>query len=70
MFARDRQTTGPRWLGFMASAFVAGLAGALHAINFEVVGLSSADARQSSMVLFMTYIGGVGHFLGPVIARC
>lgn len=56
-----------RWLGFTLSAFFAGLAGALHAINYEFVGLSSVGAQQSSMVLVMTYIGGIGHFLGPVI---
>jgi len=56
-----------RWLAFALSSFFAGLAGSLHAINFEHIGFESVSAIQSGLVLFMAYIGGVGHFAGPVI---
>ncbi len=56
-----------RWMAFSLSAFFAGVAGSLHAINFEHVGFETVGALQSGLVLFMAYIGGVGHFLGPII---
>ena len=56
-----------RWLAFALSSFFAGLAGSLHALNFEHVGFESVSAIQSGLVLFMAYIGGIGHFAGPVI---
>lgn len=56
-----------RWLAFALSSFFAGLAGSLHAINFEHVGFESVSAIQSGGVLFMAYIGGIGHFGGPII---
>ena len=45
----------------------AGAAGSLHAINYEHIGFESVSIVQSGQVLFMAFIGGVGHFLGPVI---
>lgn len=56
-----------RWLAFALSSFFAGLAGSLHAVNFEHVGFEQVSALTSGLVLFMAYIGGVGHFAGPVI---
>ncbi len=56
-----------RWLAFSLSAFFAGVAGSLHAVNFEHVGFETVSLAQSGLVLFMVYIGGVGHFLGPII---
>jgi branched-chain amino acid transport system permease protein len=56
-----------RWLAFSVSAFFAGLAGALHAINYEFIGAGSLGAQQSTMVLVMTYIGGTGNLLGPIV---
>jgi branched-chain amino acid transport system permease protein len=55
-----------RWLAFSVSAFFAGLAGALHAINYEFIGAGSLGAQQSTAVLVMTYIGGTGSLFGPV----
>jgi branched-chain amino acid transport system permease protein len=45
----------------------AGVAGALAAINFELVNSSAVGAGQSGIVLLAAYIGGIGAFLGPVI---
>ena len=56
-----------RWQAFALSSFFAGTAGALHAINYEHVGFETVSIAQSGLVLFMTYIGGVGHFLGPIL---
>ena len=56
-----------RWLAFSLSSFFAGLAGSLHAISYEQVGLAAVGGQTSAMVLFMTYIGGVGSFFGPII---
>ncbi|MEQ9642311.1 MAG: branched-chain amino acid ABC transporter permease [Alphaproteobacteria bacterium] len=56
-----------RWLAFALSSFFAGLAGALHAINYEHVGFETVGVQTSGLVLFMTYIGGIGSFLGPIV---
>jgi len=56
-----------RWLAFALSSFFAGVAGALHALIFEHVGFETVGLQQSGLVLYTTYIGGVGHFLGPIL---
>jgi branched-chain amino acid transport system permease protein len=56
-----------RFLAFCLAAFFAGIAGALAAINFEIMTASNVGAQQSAMVVLMTYIGGTGYFVGPVI---
>ena len=56
-----------RWLAFSLSAFFAGLAGALFALHFEHVGYESAGLELSGEVLFATFIGGTGTFLGPIV---
>ncbi len=56
-----------RWLAFSLSSFFAGIAGSLHALNYEHVGFDTVGAAQSGFVLFMTYIGGAGNFLGPIV---
>ena len=56
-----------RWLAFSLSAFFAGLAGALFALHFEHVGYESAGLELSGEVLFATFIGGIGTFLGPIV---
>jgi branched-chain amino acid transport system permease protein len=56
-----------RFLAFAASALFAGLAGGLHAINYEIVAADAVGAQRSGTVLLMAYIGGSGHFAGPVL---
>lgn len=56
-----------RFLSFALSATFAGVAGALSAINFELMNSQSAGAAQSGQVLLMTFIGGAGQFFGPII---
>ncbi len=45
----------------------AGIAGGLFAIQYEILTFDSVGAIQSASVLLMTYIGGIGHFAGPVL---
>jgi branched-chain amino acid transport system permease protein len=56
-----------RFIVFCLSAFFAGVAGGLAAINFEIMNAQQLGAQQSSLVLLMTYIGGMNYFYGPII---
>ncbi|MDB5656681.1 MAG: transporter permease [Tardiphaga sp.] len=56
-----------RYLAFCFSGFFAGIAGALAAINFEIANSAYLGAVQSGTVLFATYIGGIGFFIGPIV---
>jgi branched-chain amino acid transport system permease protein len=56
-----------RWMAFSLSSFFAGLAGALFALHFEHVGYEAAGGELSGEILFATYMGGTGHFLGPIL---
>jgi branched-chain amino acid transport system permease protein len=56
-----------RYIAFCFSGFFAGIAGALAAINFEIANSAYLGAAQSGTVLFATYIGGIGFFIGPAV---
>ena len=56
-----------RWMAFSLSSFFAGLAGALFALHFEHVGYEAAGLELSGEILLATYMGGIGHFLGPIL---
>jgi branched-chain amino acid transport system permease protein len=56
-----------RYMAFCFAGFFAGVAGALSAINFEIANSAYLGATESGTVLFATYIGGVGFFIGPVV---
>ena len=56
-----------RYIAFCFAGFFAGIAGALAAINFEIANSAYLGAVQSGTVLFATYIGGVGFFIGPIV---
>ena len=56
-----------RWLAFSISSFFAGLAGALYALHFEHIGFEAAGLELSGEILLATYMGGIGHFLGPIV---
>lgn len=51
----------------LAASFFAGIAGALSAINYEIVTIDSMGLAASGMVMLMTVIGGAGSFFGPVL---
>lgn len=56
-----------RLLSFVISAFFAGIAGGLAAINYEIMTATNLSTAASGSVLIMVYIGGAGFFYGPVI---
>jgi len=56
-----------RFIAFCLAGFFAGIAGGLAAVNFEIVNASYLGLQQSGIVLFAAYIGGIGHFIGPVL---
>ncbi|HEY8242988.1 MAG: branched-chain amino acid ABC transporter permease [Vicinamibacteria bacterium] len=56
-----------RFVVFAVAGLFAGLAGGLHAINYEIVAADAVSAGRSGTVLIMAYIGGAAHFIGPVL---
>jgi branched-chain amino acid transport system permease protein len=56
-----------RFIAFSLSGFFAGIAGGLTAINFELANAALFGASQSGNVLLATFIGGAGHFFGPIL---
>ncbi|WP_137699581.1 branched-chain amino acid ABC transporter permease [Marimonas lutisalis] len=56
-----------RWISFCASGFFAGIAGALFAINFEILTEENLNLATSGSILLVTFLGGVGFFVGPII---
>ena len=56
-----------RYLTLILSAFFAGIAGALGAINFEIVSAENVSAIRSGGILLFVFIGGIGFFFGPLI---
>jgi branched-chain amino acid transport system permease protein len=56
-----------KWLAFVASALVCGLAGALSALHLTVVPLDTLHYHTSGTVVMMCLLGGMGTFLGPFV---
>ncbi len=56
-----------RTFQYTLAAFFAGIAGGLFAVNYEIVTAETIGHIPSANVLMMTYIGGVGHFFGPIL---
>jgi len=56
-----------RYLVFLISGGFAGLAGALSAVNFEIITPEKLGALNSGAVLLMAYIGGIAVFFGPIL---
>ena len=56
-----------RFVMFSLSGMFAGVAGALFAIQFEILQFTNIGVAASGSVLLMTFIGGAGFFLGPII---
>jgi len=56
-----------RFLAFCIAGFFAGVAGGLAAIHYEIVTSGVVGAGPSGFVLLMTFIGGAGFFIGPVL---
>jgi branched-chain amino acid transport system permease protein len=56
-----------RYIVLIASAFFAGISGALAAINFEIVTAENLSTTRSGAVLLAAFIGGAMVFFGPII---
>jgi branched-chain amino acid transport system permease protein len=56
-----------RYLMFCLASFFAGIAGALGTINYEIITAENVGVVASGSVLIMAFIGGVGHYFGPII---
>lgn len=56
-----------RFMSFCASGFFAGIAGGLFAINFEILTEENLNLATSGSILLVTFLGGVGFFVGPII---
>jgi len=56
-----------RFLAFCIAGFFAGIAGGLAAIHYEIVTSGVVGAGPSGFVLLMTFIGGTGFFIGPIL---
>lgn len=56
-----------RFYSFVASGFFCGIAGALFAINYEILTEENLNTASSGVILLVTFLGGVGFFFGPII---
>lgn len=56
-----------RYLAQIAAALFAGMAGALAALNFEIVSPENVGPLQSAGILLFTFIGGTAFFYGPML---
>jgi branched-chain amino acid transport system permease protein len=56
-----------RFIAFSLAAMFAGVAGGLHAVNYEIVASEALGAVRSGTVLLMAFIGGAGYFPGPIL---
>jgi branched-chain amino acid transport system permease protein len=56
-----------RFISFCWSGFFAGIAGGLFAINFEILTEENLNLVTSGTILLVTFLGGVGFFIGPII---
>jgi branched-chain amino acid transport system permease protein len=59
--------TRVRWIMMSLASFFAGIAGGLAAINYEIVTAETLGLVASGNVVLMAFIGGIGHFWGPII---
>ena len=56
-----------RFFTLILSAFFAGIAGGLSAINYEIVTAENVGLPASGLILLFVFIGGTGFFYGPLL---
>jgi branched-chain amino acid transport system permease protein len=56
-----------KWLSFVLSGTFSGLAGVLHTLSLNFVGIEQLYWATSGMIVMMTLLGGPGTFFGPFI---
>ena len=60
-------TAVSRLILFTFTACFAGLAGAFYTLHFRFVSVDAISVGMTTTVLLLTFIGGTGHFAGPLI---
>jgi len=60
-------TTNVRWLAFIISGAISGLAGGLYALYLHFVGIDTLYWITSGQAVMITLLGGMGTFIGPFI---
>jgi branched-chain amino acid transport system permease protein len=60
-------TTRYKFMAFVLSATLAGLAGATKSIVFQLASLTDVHWTMSGEVVLMTLLGGMGTIFGPVV---
>jgi branched-chain amino acid transport system permease protein len=61
------RTATVRWVSMLVASTLAGVAGALSALAYEIVTVDSVSLHLSANVLLMTVIGGLGSLWGPLV---
>ena len=61
------QTERYKLVAFVLSATLAGLAGSLKALVFQLASLTDVHWTMSGEVVLMTLVGGLGTMFGPVV---
>ena len=61
------ETTNIRWMAFIISGSISGLAGGLYALYLHFVGIETLHWLTSGQVVMITLLGGMGTFIGPFI---
>jgi branched-chain amino acid transport system permease protein len=60
-------TAVARLILFTFTACFAGLAGAFYTLHFRFVSVDAISVGMTTTVLLLTFIGGTGHFAGPLV---
>lgn len=60
-------TANVRWASYLVASTLAGVAGTLSALAYEIVTVDAVSLHTSANVLLLTVIGGVGSTLGPLV---
>jgi branched-chain amino acid transport system permease protein len=61
------RTATVRWVAMLVASTLAGVAGALSALAYEIVTVDAVSLHLSANVLLMTVIGGLGSLWGPLV---
>ncbi len=56
-----------RFMAVVVAGFFAGIGGGLAALHFETVTADVLGSQRSGAYLLFTFLGGSGHFFGPVV---
>ena len=63
----EYRTATVRWVSYLVASSLAGIAGSLSALTYEIVTVESVSLLTSANVLLLTVIGGAKSVLGPLV---